>query len=230
MKENRTYRYLYKTILGYGGTFVAEYNNLSAFCKAPIGSSLLQINIVDVLYYSAKNISIDNIQEFLFLEFETRGPKDDTGKFINPKQGKINFNKFLQFVRGNAHYVHDYWTIDGHVIVLKVNKKYSNSYKKFLQSKYSEMYDSEEVKSLGYKVIFTKSGSTFIDYTAAVLLRDDRYGPEYLQRQINERFGTNVVPENPKEYDLPWLKEEEFQNYNYLNEGIRVIRTMGVES
>lgn len=217
MKTNRSYYYLYPTIEDFGLTFLQEFKALTLYAKQPMGSSLKAMYIVDVLYYRSKNqeIDIENLDELLFMVFDPNGSQLE-GKYINKQTGHTLFMKFLAYCRKFSGHVDDYWIKDGHCIVFKVPKKFSNSYKKFLQSKYSEMYTKEQIKLLGYKLSYEQGGEKRINYIAAVLLRDKEWGLKKLAKEIYDRFGTDVTPEAPQEYDLPWQSKEEFLHYNYM--------------
>lgn len=219
MKTNRTYYYLYPTIEEFGLTFLQELKALTLYAKQPMGSSLKAMYIVDVLYYRAKGrpIEIDQLDELLFMVFDPSGPQVD-GKYINKQTGYTLFLKFLAYCRKFSGHVDDYWTKDGHCIVFKIPKKFSNSYKKFLQSKYSEMYTNDQIKLLGYKLSYTQGGEKRVNYIAAVLLKDKEWGLKKLAKEIYDRFGTDITPDNPDEYDLPWIPKDEYLHYNYLKQ------------
>lgn len=219
MHVNRSYLYLFQTISGYGTTFILELNSLSAYAKQKVGSTIKSCYIADVLYYKSKNksIEIEDLEELLFFIFDPKGSKHE-GKYVNASTGIKQFSKFLEFVRKNTNYVDDYWVKEGHCIVFKVHKKFSQSYRKFLESKYSEMYNKEQLKDLQYVLIRTEQGVRKLNYIAAVLLKNHEYGTQKLAKEIYLRFGEGTpLPDDPKEYDLPWLKSEEYFNYEFLH-------------
>lgn len=225
MHVNRSYLYLFQTISGYGTTFILELNALSAYAKQKVGSTIKSCYIADVLYYKSKNksIEIEDLEELLFFVFDPKGCKHE-GKYVNPVTGLKYFTRFLEFVRGNTNYVDDYWVKEGHCIVFKVHKKFSHSYRKFLESKYSEMYTNEQIKELQYVLIRTEQGVKKLNYIAAVLLKNHEYGTQKLAKEIYQRFGEGTpLPDEPSEYDLPWLKSEEYFNYQFRDRKKKVI-------
>lgn len=229
MITNRTYYYLYPTIEAFGTTFLQELKELTAYGKKPIGSSIHSIYIVDVLYYKAKKKSLDisQLEELLFMVIDTKGAKNDT--YINVSIGYAKFLQFLKYCRKTSFYVNDYWVQEGHCFVFKVPKKFSNAYKKFLKSQYSQMYTQEDINRLGYKLVVERKGEKVYNFIAAVLLRDKERGLQKLAKEIQERFNANVLPDEPHEYDLPWRKQDEFFHYKYLEDDLQTLRDMEME-
>ena len=219
MKINRSYLYLFQTISGYGYTFLGELRNLSSYAQQKVGSTIKGCYVADVLYYKSKALSLEkeDLEELLFFIFDVKGCKHEN-RYINATEGKKRFYQFLKFCRSNSHFVTDYWTKEGHCIVFKVHKKFTNSYKKFIESKYSQMYTKEQVRDLQYILIKNEGKVQKVNYIAAVLLRDHQYGMQKLAKEIYLRFGDSTpIPENPNEYDLPWLKQEEYFEYEFIN-------------
>jgi hypothetical protein len=218
MITNRTYYYLYPTIEAFGTTFLQELKELTSYGRKPIGSSILGVYIVDVLYYKAKRKSVRDIEELLFMVIDHNGAKDKA--YINASVGYAKFLQFLKYVRKTSFYIDDYTVEEGHCFVFKVPRKFSKAYTHFLKSEYSKMYTKEQLNDLGYKLEVDKKGEKIYNFIAAVLLRDKKHGLKKLAKEIQSRFNTDVVPDEPDEYDLPWEKKDEFLHYKYLKNGI----------
>jgi hypothetical protein len=217
MKINRSYLYLFQTISGYGSTFLGELKNLSSYAQQKVGATVKECYIADVLYYKSKNMSLEkeDLEELMFFVFDPKGCRQDH-RYINATEGEKRFYQFLKYCRTNSHFVTDYWVKEGHCIVFKVHKKFTDSYRKFLESKYSQMYTKEQVRELQYILVKTEGKTQKVNYIAAVLLRDHEFGMQKLAKEIYQRFGENTpLPKEPNEYDLPWIKREEYFNYEF---------------
>jgi len=94
-----------------------------------------------------------------------------------------------------------------------------HAYKMFLQSKFSEMYTKEQIKKMEITPEFVYKGKKVPNYIHAILTKDRAdLCNKYLARQIYEYFGTNVVPDNPDEFDISWFPHQEIFNYEYMND------------
>lgn len=217
VKVNRTNKYLWPSVNLFGRTFLKELNNLTNYTTGyPVGHSVLYTSIGDTLYYRTKDFEI---QELLFVVFDIRGCyREDKSFYLDTKKGKVHFRDFLKYVRTNKHYENDYWYANNqHCIVFNL-KDLSNTYWSFFKSEYSKMYSKECLKQIGITPNKNIQGKKYINPEYAVLTGDVEVGSIQLQSKIYETFGVDILPENPKEFDIPWSLQEEFLNYEYIRE------------
>lgn len=216
-KQNRTSKYLYPVVNLFGTTFLKELRNLTSYSPGyESGHSILFTGVGDLLFYRAKGFKI---KELLFVIIDIRGCyNENKDVYINPEEGKRKFSNFLKYVRTNKHYETDYWYGHNlHCIVLNlesVNRAYWN----FFESSYSKIWKKEELKQFGISPKKNVKGKEFDSPTYAVLTGDPRVGQVQLKDKIYETFGVEEIPDNPKEYDIPWFIEDEFLNYEYGTE------------
>lgn len=217
IKSNRTSKYLSQILNVYGKTFMSEFKNLSTDNK--VGDSIFSYNVLDLLYTRAKRISLDNIQEYIFIVIDIKGSmttKKD--KYINPNEGVKKFYNFLKYSRTNTHYVDDYWFGNNlHCVVFKIPSDYTHSYRKFITYEYSKMYSPEQLKSLGYKSYYMDKGKQVDNYTYLVLTKDPKANA-VLKKVILDTYGVEEPPENPDEFDIPWDNFDEVLNWEFSKE------------
>jgi hypothetical protein len=218
--ENRSKKYLFPILNTYGPTFIKQLDSLTNYVKGyPISQSILEIGISDVLYYRAKNMGHIHIKDYpyLFIVFDINGifnPEKNT--YLNIGEGRNRFSLFLKYIRSNKNYVCDYWyKKHQHCIVFNLYN-FSTAFERFIESKYSKMYTDEDLKILKIPQ-YTYKGETKYHVPEYVVLKKIKdAGKKYLQNKIYESYGIDVIPEDPKEFDIPWFPESEFLNFNYF--------------
>lgn len=207
---SRTNQYLGQ-ILALNSSYIQSWVSLTSGAGAP-GLSTKQYAIGDILYW--RNHRHTTIPKFMFVVFDIGGAKEND-KYLNYKEGRKKFGNFLSFVRTMGTYHDDYWfNTNLYAVVFKIPEKYKDSFSKFLISRYSEMYSQEDLRKLGYYPTFKRGNKEYENYRYLVFTKNPK-GQKLLKKEIEERFGTNVLPENPQEYDLPWAPDEEILNYHF---------------
>lgn len=216
-QNNHSSKFLKPVINTFGTTFLKELNNLTSFAVGyPTSHSVLKFGIGDTFYFRAKQY---NTGCLLFVLFDINGPYNQKGFYVDVNKGKDKFKDFLLFVRNSSWYQDDYWYSKGQHCVVFNLQKLEHSYKMFLQSKFSEMYTKEQLKQMGVEAEFVYKGKKVPNYIHAILTKNRAdLCNKYLARQIYEYFGTNVVPDNPDEFDISWFPQEEIFNYEYMND------------
>jgi hypothetical protein len=219
-RNNRTKQYLFPCVNTFGTTFLKELNNLTNYTTGyPITQSVLSVSVSDYLWYRAKGIDLTEIKDkpYLFIVFDTRGCyNEDKDLYLNLSEGKKRFGLFLQYVRKNKHYVSDYWfDTNKHCVILEI-ERFRDAYDYFFSSVYSKMYSKEELKELKFTKTMTQKGDTYMVNEYAVLTKEPKVGSIYLKKVIYESFGVEHLPDEPKEFDIPWFIEDEILNTKYM--------------
>lgn len=216
VKVNRTNKYLWPCVNLFGSTFLRELEQLTNYVPGyQIGHSILSTSIADILYYRAKEFQI---QELLFVIFDTRGCyREDKQMYLNVEKGKEKFKNFLKYVRTNKHYHDDYWFGTSQYCIVFDLKSLSDTYWNFFCSSYSRMYNKGQLKTIGITKKQMIQGKEGYNPVYAVLTGEKEVGTVVLKSKIYEYFGTEDLPEEPAEYDIPWYMEEELLNYKYIN-------------
>lgn len=218
IEDNHSNKFLKPIINTFGNTFLKELNNLTNFALGyPVSQSILKFGIGDTFYFRAKQYQVGCL---LFVLFDINGPYNTTKNFyVDVKKGKGRFRDFLLFVRKSSWYSDDYWYQKGqHCIVFDL-RKFEQSYLMFLQSKFSEMYSKEQLKAMEIPKEFMKNKKKVPNYIYAVLSKDSEIGRKYLAHQIYEHFGTKTLPDEPDEFDITWIPNQEIFNYQYMTDG-----------
>ena len=201
--ENRTWKYLYPCLTVYGS---ALKTYLNSFFKLAIGLGDHNINIdennciyilIDTNIYSSQQ-SLQTYREYLA--------------------------RFLDWVKFQPYYVADY-IFEGldrgekHMLVLRLPNIHKESYVKFKQGKYSEMYSSKNINNL-YPLIVNSNKSIEIKVNNNItniknVLTKNSNHLELFRKQINDEFGTNLSLNDLKDHelDLPPSQNEEIFNY-----------------
>jgi hypothetical protein len=206
--RNKTAKYLLPIVDSYSNEFKYQFKN--------VNKGLLASAIGDVKYDSAKGKATEYA---LFMLYDINGAFDvNVRQHTEPLLGRTMFNQFLKYCRSYTHYVDDYYfrpfTDTGfnqqHLccIITKIPKKYHVAYDRFLQSAYSKMYNEEELATLHISPVRGDNKSNPI---WKILTKDAGYKKEF-ERNVNEYYGTNVVIDDDREFDLPVRKSDEWFN------------------
>lgn len=219
---NRTNKYVYPAVNLFGKTFLKELNGLTDYATSyRAGHSILFTGIGDVLYYRAKDFKIESL---LFMVIDIRGCYNEKKDiFIDPVKGKERFKSFLKYVRTSKYYKNDYWfKSNQHCIVFDLSSV-APGYMNFIQSNYSRIWTKEDLDKMYIKPKMNVGGKEYLNAVHAVLTKSDTIGLDYLKSKIYETYNTEHIPDNPKEYDIPWIIQDEFLNSKYMTEDEREI-------
>ena len=201
--ENRTWKYLYPCLKVYGSTLKTYLNS---FFKLAVGLGDHNIDINE-----------DNCI-YILIDTNIHSPQQSLQTY------REYLSKFLDWVRFQPYYVTDY-IFEGfdrgekHMLVLRLPDIYKESYIKFKQGKYSEMYSSKDIDNL-YPLIVNSNKNIEIKVNnnitniKNVLTKNSNY-LELFRKQINDEFGTNLSLNDLKDHelDLPPSQNEEIFNY-----------------
>ena len=201
--ENRTWKYLYPCLKVYGGTLKTYLNS---FFKLAVGLGDHNIDINE-----------DNCI-YILIDTNIHSPQQSLQTY------REYLSKFLDWVRFQPYYVTDY-IFEGfdrgekHMLVLRLPDTYKESYIKFKQGKYSEMYSSKDIDNL-YSLIVNSNKNIEIKVNNNItniknVLTKNSSHLELFRKQINDEFGTNLSLKDLKnhELDLPPSQNEEIFNY-----------------
>lgn len=201
--ENRTWKYLYPCLKSYGGTLKTYLNS---FFKLAVGLGDHNIDINE-----------DNCI-YILIDTNIHSPQQSLQTY------REYLSKFLDWVRFQPYYVTDY-IFEGfdrgekHMLVLRLPDTYKESYIKFKQGKYSEMYSSKDIDNL-YPLIVNSNKNIEIKVNNNItniknVLTKNSSHLELFRKQINDEFGTNLSLNDLKnhELDLPPSQNEEIFNY-----------------
>lgn len=214
--RNHTTKYLLPCVNTFGNTFLKELDNLTNYALGhQLLSSATQIGIGEALYFRAKKFPK---KDLLFIVFDTLGAFNEHKNFyIDVNKGKSCFQDFLSYVRNTSFYVDDYWfNKNQHCIVFSLSK-FSHSYQMFLKSRYSLMYTPEQIKQLQIPAKIKKKNKEY-DGGVYTVLTKGKSGKTFLKSIVEERFGTSDIAEEPLEYDVNWLPQDEVILWELLNE------------
>lgn len=126
---------------------------------------------------------------------------NDTPSFyilIDMKFNKDKFVKFIEYVEQAEYYIKHYnHNRDSMVVVIKIPNEYEKAYFKFKKSKYSEMYNPEQIE------LFFNNKKREKTYEK---LTKSNKGILHYQETLYNVFDVNMSPEDVQEhpeYDLP---------------------------
>ena len=187
MENNRTSWYFTPVLNKYPKSFLAFYHSIKP--------QLTKIYSEDLMWRKYH----EDTRPLFFIE-------------VNPKKLNTIFMSYLKSSRKSSWYVADYVLKpnERHVFCFKVDPVYYQAFKAFAKGLYSQMFTKEQLKDFGLKQV--KNGKPDALYAVFHKTPD---GIRVLSKSIKTRFGTDVLPENPMEYDLPPNIHDEVLNYNY---------------
>jgi|SRR5688572_25815267 len=175
--QNKTLRYLTPCLKKYGTTFEEMY---ASVFKIALG-------IGDMILVDQEK----KYEQHLFMLIDTR---------LYPKQ----FTEFLFWIREQVFYEDDYVHGDikkspCHMIVIHIPEEFKQSYNKFIEGKYSEMFSDKDVTELFYK---------YPEQTK-VFKKDHNYRIRFV-KELNKLYGTTIpAKEYDGELELPPDKKDE---------------------
>jgi hypothetical protein len=127
--------------------------------------------------------------------------------------GKSSY--FLEYIRNQDFYIDDYiYDIHKkyHMFVLKLPS--NNIVIKFIEGRYSEMYNQEEVDQYFKKKIFNGKEEVFTPVYSILTKRDDYQ--DIFKKILNIDFGAdNITLNEDAELDYPPFLESEIFNYDF---------------
>lgn len=181
--HNKTRIYLNPTLRNYGEELVNILNK--AYCIAS--------GIDDVKF---KALSGRDYTNHLFCLYDTK----KTGEF----------QSIINFVRDHPSYIFDYVFDDPltgklHMIVFRIQEEFENAVKYFLESKYSKMYSTGQIKKL-----FTKSNS---DKAYFVVTKNPDYKTAFENHLNRDEYGSRIIIPDDGELDSKIELCEEIFNY-----------------
>ena len=199
--ENKTWKYLYPCLKHYGPEL---YQHLSGFFKIAVG-------------VKDKNNPIKENEINIYILFDTNII------MINDRDisaYKAKFNTFLNWIKYQPFYTDDYiYEGNLHMVVIKLPNKHKETYKKFVQGLYSEMYTEVERNEYFRFLNLTnkekeKEMNDKISHTRGVLSKSSNLLLPFVSR-INNEFNTHLSVEELKhiELDFPPKLQEEIFNY-----------------
>lgn len=175
---NKTKKYLAPILRYYGNTFATYYIQLN---KVAFG-------INDMVAIKSNHI----IEKAIFILFK-----------VSPE-----FSPFLKWIRTQEYCIYDYvYDIvhygKYHMIIISYPELYSKSYLKFLEGKYSEMFEKKELE------LFFRN-----DTTIKILTKDKDYKEEF-KKQLQKEFNYfDYIPDNYcDELDIKFSEKQEIFNY-----------------
>ena len=200
---NRTSKYLLPIINTFDPIFINNFTKISSFLRVT--------TIADVLYGNIRRPA-------LFLLFDRNGAFNKTTfQYIDSVGNKKKFQAYLKYIRSHQYYIDDYIygdiRGDVHCIIIQIPNAFINAYNAFSESRYSEMYTEEELKTIGISKVKNNKPNT----TYQVLTKDVNYIPIF-QNILNTLFTTNIVIDDNRELDLPlsYDTKTEILNYEYF--------------
>lgn len=187
---NKTWRFLYPCLRGYGDVFVKKFNPLY---KLAVGVS--DDTLKNTKYSQDRNI---------FILIDT---------LYQPKL----VQEFLSYIVFQPFYKHHYY-IDNHeltqtrkmMLILSIPDTFYEAYDNFIIGRYSQMYNIDVTK----KLFSNPDRKKEFD----ILTKNYSLEEEFI-KSVNEEFDTNVYQfDQPiKEYELPLKPIEEIFNYQSNN-------------
>lgn len=224
---NKTKEYLQRIInVCYGRQFMLELKNLTSYEDSMMGDSIKGMYILDALYVRAKKRWHDPNPCF-YIVFRSKGlMKNDL--YVNASAGSKRFNKFLSYVRQQKFYEHDYVISDTeHMVIIKMPKRFKNTYDMFLKNRYSEMFTADDLEYLNFTPMLKFGDETMVSLTYAVLTKNEEYGKMKVLKELEQNFGVDIIPDNLTEYDIPWLIRNEIYHHQYMtNEELELLKQL----
>ena len=187
--ENRTQKYLLPILITYGESFQVKLNSI--------------FNLAFGIHDTFLDGTEYENQKLIYI-------------LCDKAYQKVKFDNFLNYVKHHEYFVMDYAFDDiehgrKHMIVIKFPEDFYSAYNKFLEGKYSEMYNDAEIH------FYIKPISPIIQ-----VLRKTNLMKSVFIKKVKEKYNTDLsdidVMEENMEYDFPITKSEEIFNYKYREE------------
>lgn len=177
--------------------------------------------VQDYLYNDAKGIP--HTVACLFMVVDRNGAFNvNRGAYVNPKRGNDFLQSFLNFIRTQECYVHDYIfdsvaRPEQHCVVMYMGEEWHNAYQKLMEGQYSKMYSLDELTRCGFKPTDIEKNGIYY-----VLTHHSAYFP-YFKARLSKQFNLKVseveelIQDDGREYDTSFMLKEETFNYKSLN-------------
>lgn len=182
---NRTWKYLVPSLRAFEDLFVIKFNNLTKFA----------VGIHDTLLDGSDIAQGRNL-------------------YILCKKNDANYRVFYDYIKDKDYYVIDYCpdtdfeNSDFRMIVIKIHKNHEDSYDKFLEGKYSQMYKREDIS-----VLFSHPARKDL---LKIISLDSRKEEDFI-KEVNSEFNTKLsikdFEEKFEELDLPPKMHQEVFNF-----------------
>lgn len=178
------------------------------FKNAFIANKTLCYAVGDCKY--SKIYKRERLDPFLFVLMDRNGEwMEDKKRYLNPKDGKKKFNKNLQVMKKDPHYITDYsWSYldNRHVIAFHIPKKYYKAFDKFIKGEYSQMYSEDDTE-----VLKMKSNKI----TMSIITKDKNLIP-FFEKGLNDYYRSKIVLDDSfdGELSLPFIPDREVFNWH----------------
>lgn len=192
---NRTRKYLFPVIKEYGADFTYKINTLF---KVAIGIGDIVVNKCGIHHENHLFILVDtltNMSQFVSLVDDIRRHEAYEDDYV---YGSIQSTRF-------------------HMLIIRIPDNYVHSFDKFKKSKFSEMYNADDLKK--FFIFDAKDVSNDYKTIQKVLIKDHNYRFEFA-KILQKEFGTPFTEEDlpaDAELDMQILEKEEVFNA-YLKE------------
>lgn len=114
------------------------------------------------------------------------------------------FNEFLKFVDEQEYNCgHKYYDMGQDIYLFIIEFPFPESFQKFIEGKYSKMYNIEQI-SKHFRVRFNNKPTTVFN----VLTRNKNYERDFIKK-VKSDFNTEVIPQGEFEYDYPPVLKQE---------------------
>lgn len=203
--ENKTWRYLYPCLKFYSTELI---NYLSTFFKLGVG-------------ISDYNVETEDNCIFILIDTDMRlKNKVESDKY------KLNFSKFLDWLKYQPYYVKDYIYSDfdsgeKHMIVLKIPQAHDTTFLSFIRGEYSKMYTKGQIANYFKNISIPtnkeaeKGVNNRLEKVRKILSKDSTYRDEFVEI-VNKDFGTSVKSLYFTEAELDYPPKLEEETFNYI--------------
>lgn len=201
---NQTRRYLVPQVQEYGLEFMKFIRQ----------SEIIMTAIQD--YGINRTELARTLEPNIYILFDVNGPKK-IGHYIDKMASRVHFSEMLSYIQDREYYITDYpfdSTKEGHRHVIVLRLPHPETFQKFLQGKYSEMYNSDQVNKFFLKYSEVEQDGKIVkrvNDNYAVLVKDNNYFSIF-QDKVREEFGT-IVENTGQEFDFPPYIPKEVLRY-----------------